>query len=363
MRELWECNWWRQYWVFQSFWFERNAFPLKTKSRRSNGSWFWTKNSWSSVRMDTLLVPLQLMINQMESPDFFCKYLLSRNPGLRQPQFYIKLLNVTMMIHGVMTSGCVWPNISLPGPPIWCLDTGNHCIAGMDNIRFPSRDSYSRCNIEYMAVKILFSWFRRLVQNILSLLKDGDLICFIRNCQIWNFRNIPKVEMNYGQKILLDSIISSCLWQTKIPFQFESGPAGKTGREFKLFLSLPVQNHHWQFLPAIKWDFNCQSFLPASDHMHWRSSRARELEKFTEDESWNRTIFVSIESMKWIFQKVRYWPVTTKGIIWLSVVCSQGGQASRSPCQIAAQRPLPLITSCHEVITRCLRLLGTLQQS
>ena len=267
MRELWECKW-RHYWVFQSFWFERDAFPLKTKSRRSNGSWFWTKNSWSSVRLDTLLVPLQLMINQMESPVFFCRYLLSRNPGLRQPQFYNELLNVTKMIQGVMTSGCVWPNISLPGPPIWCLDTGNHCIAEMDNIRFPSRDSYSRCNIEYMAVKILFSWFRRLVQNILSLLKDGDLICFIRNCQIWNFRNMPKVEMNYGQKILLGSIISSCFWQTKIPFQFESGPAGKTGREFKLFLSLPVQNHHWQFLPAIKWDFNCQSFLPASDHMH-----------------------------------------------------------------------------------------------
>ena len=268
MRELWECNWWRQYWVVQSFWFERNAFPLKTKSRRSNGSWFWTKNSWSSVRLDTLLVPLQLMINQMESPVFFCRYLLSRNPGLRQPQFYNELLNVTKMIQGVMTSGCVWPNISLPGPPIWCLDTGNHCIAEMDNIRFPSRDSYSRCNIEYMAVKILFSWFEGLVQNILSSLKAGDLISFIRNCQIWNFRNMPKVEMNYGQKILLGSIISSCFWQTKIPFQFESGPAGKTGREFKLFLSLPVQNHHWQFLPAIKWDFNCQSFLPASDHMH-----------------------------------------------------------------------------------------------
>ena len=97
---------------------------------------------------------------------------------------YSMLLTVTKMIQGVMTSGCVWPNISLPGPPIWCLDTGNHCIAEMDNIRFPSRDSYSRCNIEYMAVKILFSCFGigRLVQNILSLLKDGDLICFIRNC-------------------------------------------------------------------------------------------------------------------------------------------------------------------------------------
>ena len=47
----------------------------------------------------------------MESPDFFCRYLLSRNPGLRQPQFYNELLNVTKMIQGVMTSGCVWPNI------------------------------------------------------------------------------------------------------------------------------------------------------------------------------------------------------------------------------------------------------------
>ena len=53
----------------------------------------------------------------------------------------------------------------------------------------------------------------------------------------------------------------------------------------------------------------------------------------------------------------------TKGIFWLSVVCSQGGQASRSPCQIAAKRPLALITSCHELIIRCLRLLGKLQQS
>ena len=61
---------------------------------------FGAKNSWSSVRPDTLLVPLQLMINQMESPDYFCQYLLSRNPGLRQPQFYNKLLNVTKMIQG-----------------------------------------------------------------------------------------------------------------------------------------------------------------------------------------------------------------------------------------------------------------------
>ena len=53
-----------------------------------------------SVRLDTLLVPLQWMINQMESPDYFCKYLLSRNPGLRQPQFYNELLNVTKMIRG-----------------------------------------------------------------------------------------------------------------------------------------------------------------------------------------------------------------------------------------------------------------------
>ena len=59
---------------------------------------FGAKNSWSSVRPDTLLVPLQLMINQMESPDYFCKYLLSRNPGLRQPQFFKELLNVTEMI-------------------------------------------------------------------------------------------------------------------------------------------------------------------------------------------------------------------------------------------------------------------------
>ena len=61
---------------------------------------FWTKSWWSSVRLDTLLVPLQLMINQMESPDYFCKYLLSRNPGLRQPQFFKELLNVTKMIQG-----------------------------------------------------------------------------------------------------------------------------------------------------------------------------------------------------------------------------------------------------------------------
>ena len=225
-------------------------------------------------------------------------------PGIQVCDSHSFSKNYSMLLRwsgGVLTSGCVWPNISLPGPPIWCLDTGNHCIAEMDNIRFPSRDSYSRCNIEYMAVKILYSWFGGIVQNILSLLKAGDLICFIRNCQIWNFRNMPKVEMNYGKKILLGSIISSCFWQTKIPFQFESGPAGKTGREFRLFFSLlifPVQNHHWQFLPAIKWDFNCRSFLPASDHMHWRSSRTHELGKFMKDESWNPTFFVSIELMK-----------------------------------------------------------------
>ena len=174
-------------------------------------------------------------------------------PGIQVCDSHSLTMNYSMLLRwsrDAVTSGCVWPNISLPGPPIWCLDTGNHCIAEMDNIRFPSRDSYSRCNIEYMAVKISFSWFGGLVQNILSLLKAGDLICFIRNCQIWNFRSMPKVEMNYGKKILLGSIISSCFWQTKIPFQFESGPAGKTGREFKLFFSLLiflVQNHHWQF--------------------------------------------------------------------------------------------------------------------
>ena len=108
-------------------------------------------------------------------------------PGIQVCDSHSFTTNHSMLLRwsgGVMTSGCVWPNISLPGPPIWCLDTGNHCIAGMDNIRFPSRDSYSRCNIEYMAVKILFSWFEGLVQNILSSLKAGDLISFIRNCQI-----------------------------------------------------------------------------------------------------------------------------------------------------------------------------------
>ena len=140
MRELWECNWWRQYWVFQSFWFERNAFPLKTKSRRLNGSWFGPKTRGHLFAWTLCLFPCNWWLIKWKvltsSADIFY-------PGIqvRQPQFYNELLNVTKMIQGVMTSGCVWPNISLPGPPIWCLDTGNHCIAGMDNIRFPSRDS------------------------------------------------------------------------------------------------------------------------------------------------------------------------------------------------------------------------------
>ena len=76
-------------------------------------------------------------------------------PGIQVCDSHSFSKNYSMLLRwsrDAVTSGCVWPNISLPGPPIWCLDTGNHCIAEMDNIRFPSRDSYSRCNIEYMAV-------------------------------------------------------------------------------------------------------------------------------------------------------------------------------------------------------------------